>query len=103
MNKGMPIRKQLNGYIYIGLGISLLTALLLSPFASPHPDGLKKVADLKGFSGKAEGGTFWKYAPLHDYTFLWIKNKKVSTALSGLIGTLAIFLVTVGIGRLIKK
>ena len=97
------MKRQLNDFIYIGLGISLLLALLLSPFASPSPDGLEKVAETKGFSEKGEGWTFWKHAPFSAYTLPWIKNEKVSTALSGLIGTLAIFFIALGIGRVIKR
>ena len=97
------MKRRLDGFIFIGLGISLLMALFLSPFASPHPDGLEKVADRQGFLEKGETWKFWKYAPLPDYTLPWIKNEKVSTALSGLIGTLAIFLIAIGIGRLINK
>ena len=97
------MKTRLNGFILIGLGISLLMALFLSPFASPHPDGLEKVAEMKGFAEKGEGWKFWKYAPLSDYSFPWIKDEKVSIALSGLMGTLAIFLLVIGIGRLIKK
>jgi cobalt/nickel transport protein len=89
--------------VWIGLGISLLIALFLSPFASTAPDGLERVATLKGFSDKTEGSRFSRYAPLLDYTFPWIKNGKVSTALSGLVGTLAIFFIVIGFGRLLKK
>jgi cobalt/nickel transport protein len=97
------MRKPLTDFIYIGLGISLLLALFLSPFASSSPDGLEKVAETKGFLEKGEGWTFWKHTPLSDYTLPWIKNEKVSTAISGLIGTLAIFFIALGIGRLIKR
>jgi len=83
--------------------MALLIALFLSPFSSPSPDGLEKVAETKGFSEKGEGRTFWKVAPFSDYTLPWVKNEKVSTALSGLIGTLAIFLIALGAGKLIKK
>jgi cobalt/nickel transport protein len=97
------MKRRLSDFIYIGLGISLLLALLLSPFASPSPDGLEKVAETKGFSEKGKSWTFWKHAPFSDYALPWIKNEKVSTALSGLIGTLAIFFIALGIGRVIKK
>jgi len=97
------MKRRLDSFIYIGLGIALLLTLLLSPFASPHPDGLEKVAEMKGFSEKGENWKFWKHAPLPDYSIPWIKNEKVSTALSGLIGTLAIFFIVLGIGKLIKK
>lgn len=95
--------RRFNGFIWIGLGISLLLALFLSPYASTAPDGLEKVAERGGFAEKGKNWQFWKYAPLPDYAIPWIKNKKVSTALSGLIGTLAIFFIALGIGKLIKN
>ena len=81
----------------------MLLALFLSPYASSTPDSLEKVAKVKGFSDKGEGWKLWRYAPFSDYAIPWIKNEKVSTAFSGLIGTLAIFLIAMGIGRLIRK
>jgi len=96
-------KRPLAGFVWVGLGIALLLALFLSPFASTSPDSLEKVAATKGLSEKGEGWKFWKHAPLSDYTLPWIKNEKVSTALSGLIGTLAIFFITIGIGKVIKK
>ncbi len=97
------MKRRFDGFVWIGLGVSLLLALLLSPFASPLPDGLEKVAEEKGFSDKGESWKFWKYAPFSDYAIPWIKNEKISTAVSGLIGTLAIFLIALGIGKSIRK
>ncbi len=103
LEKEHPMKRRLNGFIWIGLGIALLLALFLSPFATTSPDGLEKMAGTKGFSEKGESSKFWKYAPLPDYAIPWIKNAKVSTALSGLTGTLAIFLIAMGFAKLIKK
>jgi hypothetical protein len=97
------MKRQLNGFIWIGLGISLLLALFLSPYASTSPDGLEKVAEIKGFSEKGEGWKLWKYAPFSDYAIPWIKNERWSTAFSGLIGTLAIFFIAFGVGKFIRK
>lgn len=97
------MKRRLDGLIWIGLGVSLLLALFLSPFASTSPDGLEKVAETKGFSEKGEGWKVWKYAPFSKYAIPWIKNEKVSTALSGLTGTLAIFFIAIGVGKLIKR
>jgi cobalt/nickel transport protein len=97
------MKRRLDGFIWIGLGISLMLALFLSPLASTSPDGLEKVAETKGFAEKGGSWKFWKHAPLSDYTIPWIKDEKVSTALSGLIGTLAIFFIALGIGKLVKK
>jgi len=81
----------------------LLLALFLSPFASSSPDGLERVAEMKGFKDKGESWTPWLYAPLRDYAISWVKNEKVSTALSGLIGTLAVFFIALGFSKLLKK
>jgi len=97
------MKRRFDGFVWIGLGMALLLALFLSSFASTSPDGLEKVAGTKGFPQQGESRKFWKYAPLTDYVIPGIKNEKVSTALSGLIGTLAIFLTALGVGKLIKK
>jgi len=97
------MKRRLDGFIWVGLGVSLLLALLLSPFASSSPGGLERVAETKGFAEKGEEWKLWKHAPFSEYTIPWIKNEKVSTALSGLVGTLAIFLIAFGIGKIIKK
>jgi cobalt/nickel transport protein len=97
------MKRRLDAFIWIGLGVSLLLALLLSPFASSSPDGLEKVAETKGFSEKGEGSKVWKYAPFSEYAIPWVKNERVSIALSGLVGTLAIFFIATGIGKLMKR
>jgi cobalt/nickel transport protein len=97
------MKKRVHGWIWIGLGVSLLLAIFLSPFASSSPDGLERVAEMKGFKEKGEAWKFWKHAPLPDYALPWIKNEKVSTALSGLLGTLAIFLIALGAGKLLRR
>jgi cobalt/nickel transport protein len=101
--KELPVIRRLDGVVLLGLGIALLLVLILSPFSSPSPDGLERVAETKGFAGQGESWKFWKYAPLTDYAIPGVKNEKASTALSGLIGTLAIFFIAFGLGKLIKK
>ena len=97
------MKKRLSGFILIGLGISLIMVLFLSPLASSSPDGLERVAKVKGFAEKGEGWRLWEFAPFPDYAIPWVKNEKASTALSGLVGTLAIFFIAWGLGKLIKK
>ncbi len=97
------MKRRFDGFVWIVLGIALLLALFLSPLASSSPDGLERVAETKGFAEQGESWKFWKYAPLTDYAIPGIKNERVSTAISGLVGTLAIFLIALGVGRLIKK
>jgi len=97
------MKSQLKGFLWVGLGVSLLLALFLSPFASSSPDGLEKVAEHHGFAEKGEGWSLWRYAPFTDYTLPWIENGKLSTAIAGAIGVFAIFLIAVGFATCLKK
>ncbi len=96
------MKGRLNGCVFIGLGICLFLSLFLSPFASSKPDGLQKVAESHGFAGKGEGPRSWPQAPFRRYSFPGIENEKVSTALSGFAGTLAIFFLALGVAKLVK-
>ena len=99
------MKKRLEGMIWIGLGVSLGVALFLAPFGSSAPDGLERTAQTIGLEQKARVWSFWK-APLSGYAIpavLRIANEKISTALSGLLGTLAIFLMALGLGKLLRK
>ncbi len=87
----------------VGLGISLILAVFFSPFASSSPDGLERVAEDRGFLDKAEGAEVWEAAPVPDYAMPGIENESVATGLAGLVGTLATFIVALGVGLLARK
>ena len=65
-----------------------------------HPDGLEKVAEAQSFLDKGFG--LWKVAPLPDYLWPGLKNEKLSTGLAGLLGVFLVFLLSVGVGKLIR-
>jgi cobalt/nickel transport protein len=88
-------------FVFYGLLIAVSLAVFIAPFASKSPDGLEKVAGDKGFLEKGE--TAVVSSPLADYSILGIKNKKLSTALSGVIGVIIIFGAVSFFGRLLKK
>jgi cobalt/nickel transport protein len=86
-----------------GLGVALLIAVFLSPFASKSPDGLDRASkDLK-FSTKE-----LKEKPAHKLPFYTAFNEyalrgvpaPLATPLAGLFGTLATFGLAFGIGKL---
>lgn len=77
----------------IGLGIALLLAVF-SPLASAHPDGLEWVAERKGFLDTAQGPL---YEVIPDYLFPGITNEAVATIIAGVIGTLIVFGVALGV------
>lgn len=82
-----------------GLGISLLVAAFLSPLASSFPDGLERVAEDTGFLEKAQSLTG---APMPDYLFPGVAAPGPATALAGIAGVLATFLLVWGLARLLK-
>lgn len=74
-----------------GLLLAIILATLVSPFASPWPDGLEKVAAKLGFIQKAEGAKPLLSAPIPDYALPGVRRQGLATALAGLFGTLLVF------------
>jgi cobalt/nickel transport system permease protein len=77
----------------VGLGIAILLTVF-SPLASAHPDGLEWVAEQKGFLDVAQGPL---YKVIPDYVFPGITNEATATILAGIIGTLIVFGVALGV------
>jgi hypothetical protein len=83
---------------HIGLLIALGLAIL-SPLASPWPDGLERVAEDKGFIKAALEPAF---EIIPDYVFPGLRNEALATIAAGLVGTLILFGVGYGLGTLLK-
>ncbi|WP_337103153.1 PDGLE domain-containing protein [Paenibacillus sp. YIM B09110] len=66
------------------LVVTLVIAGLLSPWASPHPDGLERVAEDHGFIDQA--GAVHEWAPIPDYEVAGIPWTAVRVGLAGVIG-----------------
>ena len=88
--------------ILIGLAAALLLAIAISPFASPSPDGLERVAEDKGFLEKGEGPAVLP-SPIPDYAMPGITNEKLATSVAGVAGTLAVFGLAWGIGSIVTR
>jgi cobalt/nickel transport protein len=89
-------------FIAGGLGIALLIAVVLSPFASNNPDGLDRVSkDLK-FNAKEAAKKPAHQLPFHkmfnEYAVRGVPTS-AATPLAGLIGTLATFGLAFGVGK----
>jgi hypothetical protein len=83
-----------------GLAISALVVIVLAPLASTDPDGLERVGEDAGFLDRAQAAL---YTILHDYTVPGVDDPRLSTILAGLIGIAIVFLVMVGLGRLLRR
>lgn len=93
-------------FVIAGLGVALLVAVLLSPFASPNPDGLDRVAQDHQFDTKAHTDTVARKLPFHsifnEYAARGVPEA-IATPIAGLVGTLVTFGVAWGIGKLVVK
>lgn len=90
-------------FIITGLSVSLLVAILLSPFASSDPDGLDRVSQDLKFEDRATEDTpaqkLPSYSVFEEYALRGVPEG-VATPLAGFVGTLAVFGLAWGIGKL---
>ena len=83
----------------IGLALALVVTLF-SPLASPHPDGLERVAEDQAFIERAQDAP---YEIIPDYMFPGIENEAVATILAGIVGVGVVFLLTFGVGWALRR
>ena len=96
------MKKGFRQFIFIALGIIIVIAAFISPFASTSPDGLEKVAEDNGFLHTAK--SIWRYSPFSDYSVAGIENKYISTDLREIIGVIIVFVITLVFAkRIIQK
>ena len=88
--------------ILFGLIVAIFLALTLSPFASPWPDGLEKVAEDKGFLERGEIAPVFA-SPIPDYAWPGLKSEKLATSSAGIFGTLIVFGLGYGLAALIRR
>ncbi len=99
----MIVDKKLGIFIAAGLLLSLFLATVVSPCASTSPDGLEKVAGVKGFLEKASTDPAWRWSLIPDYLVPGIENKSMGTGIAGLIGTLLVFGLGFGLAKVIAR
>ncbi len=83
----------------VGLALALALALL-SPLASPSPDGLERIAEDHGFIGRALEPV---YRLIPDYVFPGIADERLATIVSGIVGTLLVFALAYGLALLLRR
>ncbi len=84
---------------WYGVLIFVLLLAVLVPLASASPDGLERIAEDKGFMGKALEPII-RIMP--DYLIPGIANEILSTILVGIIGVLILFGIGYGLARLLS-
>lgn len=89
------------GLRWAAVGLALALAVtLLAPLASPHPDGLERVAEDMGFIGAALDAP---YEIIPDYVLPGIQNDNLATIGAGILGTLIVAGVAFSIARLRRR
>jgi cobalt/nickel transport system permease protein len=91
-----------SGVALAALGISLAVAIFLAPFASESPDGLEFVGSqkVKFLPPEGQGPAPAITAPLPDYELpASSRYKRLATSGAGLIGTMVVFGVGLGLAR----
>lgn len=93
-------------FVLIGLGAALLIAVVVSPFASPNPDGLDRVSQDLEFDTAAREDPPSQQLPFYqvfdEYALRGVPES-VATPIAGLVGTLATFAIAWGVGKLVVR
>jgi len=89
--------------IILALAVAVGLAAAVSPFASSHPDGLKKVAQTKRFLDEAKPTGLQEGSPIPDYAFPGVGDERLATGLAGFVGTLAVFALAYGVGFVLRR
>ena len=83
----------------VGLGTATLIVIVLAPLASPHPDGLERVAEDEGFLATAQDAL---YQILPDYTVPGLDGS-ATTIVAGLVGVAIVFGLMWALGTLLAR
>jgi len=82
----------------VGLIIALAVTII-SPLASPWPDGLERVAEDQGFIDRALD-PFYEIIP--DYVLPGMPHEALATILAGMAGVLIVFGLALGVGYVLR-
>ena len=83
-----------------GIALALVVGIVAVFFASPHPDGLERVAEDTGFLQTAQAAPF---ELLPDYLAPGIANETLAAIIAIVLGTLLLFAVGYGIARALRR
>lgn len=84
-----------------GIGLALVLAAGVSPFASPHKDGLEKVAEEHQIVAAQQPA--WPASPIPDYAMPGIRHPGLATGIAGVIGTLVVLALGAVLARVLVR
>lgn len=89
--------------VALGLAVAVGLGTAAAPWASSDPDGLERVAEDRGFLGDAAGSALQDDSPVAGYGFPGVEDPRLATGLAGFTGTLAVFLLGLGVAWLLRR
>lgn len=92
----------MRGFVLAGLLVALLSATVVSQFASSAPDGLERVAEDTGFAASARDHAL-AGSPFADYATVGLDNEPLSLAVAGGAGVLITLAVGSGIVTAVRR
>jgi cobalt/nickel transport system permease protein len=87
---GIPAGSAYGPFLVYGAIIVLGLVFFISPFASPWPDGLERVASALGFEGKALSPPVI-HAPIAGYRIPGLGSSAFATGVAGAVGVVVVF------------
>jgi PDGLE domain len=96
-------RASIVAFTMLALAVAGGLAVVASPYASGSPDGLEKVADDKGFLEAGRLASVQEESPIPDYALPGIADQRLATGLAGLVGTLGVFALALGIAYALRR
>lgn len=87
-------------YAWLAGLLLALAVTVFSPLASPHPDGLERVAEEAGFIDRAADAP---YEIIPDYVLPGPHSEGAATILAGVLGTLIVFGMVYGLAWVVRR
>lgn len=86
--------------VVYALAIIMALAIFVSPFASPWPDGLERVASALGFDQKALGSSGF-HAPIQEYQVPGLGSPAAATGIAAAVGVIVVFFLSYLLARIL--
>lgn len=97
------MRRSTRLFVIVALAVAVGLGTAVSPYASSSPDGLEKVAEKQAFVDKGRLHPVQKDAPIANYAFPGIANKRVATGVAGFVGVLFVFAFGYGLAFVLRR
>jgi hypothetical protein len=89
--------------LLVGILAAGLIGGVLSYFASPAPDGLEKGQEEMGAAAPAHEAPAPPPSPFDGYNLKWLPGGFLSNAVAGVMGSLVVLGILLGVGRLLRR